>query len=376
VLRIKELRLRDFRSYSSLVLNDLGRSVVIVGDNATGKTNIIEGLQLLTSLQSFRHPRADEVVRNGAEKASARISFEAEGRTLEISMDVAEGKRSYCFNGKPAQRSSLAGTLPSVLFTPDDLAMIKGASGERREMVDSLGSRIAPSFITIRQDYTRILRQKGQILKEENPDADVLASWNVNLARVGAALYVHRRRLLQRLAEGAERVYREFSATEEIMVEYEPSWEARGIPGSGADISKGEAEEMLTEALAAAYRTECSQKRCLIGPHRDEIRLLLNNKDSRRFASQGQQRSLALALRIAEIVVLREVLGREPVLLLDDVMSELDEKRRAVLVRTTANTGQTFITTTDLKCFPPEAAEGAQIIRLPVDGVQNNAAGG
>jgi DNA replication and repair protein RecF len=381
-LLIRKLELIEFRNYQRFVLEEPGSLVIITGDNAMGKTNIVEGLQLLTALESFRHPRWAEVVRQGACRAQASLDFSSEGRTLNTTMRVVEGKRRYSFNGKDAQRPTLVGLLPSVLFTPDDLQLIKGSSRQRRDMVDELGSQISPAFVTIRQDYNRTLYQKNQLLKGRGTDALVVESWNTNLAKLGAALYLHRRRLLERLMVEATRIYKKMAPAEKLTMNYRPSWQRIVDENDAGQKKAGEAtltEGLLTEpplvtreeiqqhleaALAAMATEERSQQRCLIGPHRDEIELLINGNDSRRFASQGQQRSLTLALRIASIAVLRETLKKQPLLLLDDVMSELDRSRRALLLEVLAKAGQVFITTTNLSYFPKEVIQRAQIIEL------------
>jgi DNA replication and repair protein RecF len=369
-LTIEKIEFTDFRSYQRFSLKHLSALVIIVGDNAVGKTNIIEGLQLLTAMESFRHPQWKEVVRKEASSCKIELDFFSEGRTLEICMKVVEGRRSYLLNGKNIQRTALLGLLPSVLFTPDDLQLIKGSSAQRREMIDGLGSQISPAFETIRQDYSRVLQQKKQLLKTATADPLVLASWNANLAKLGAALYIHRRRLLSRLLKETMRIYQQLAPNEQLTAEYVPSWQ-RFIGEDQMDRQpllededKETIQEYLEQAQTQVQAAERLQQRCLIGPHRDEIRLYINGNDSRHFASQGQQRSLALALRIASISILHEVLNKQPILLLDDVMSELDKKRREVLLEIISAAGQTFITTTNLGYFSREIIEHAQVIEL------------
>jgi len=360
-LAIHSIEFTDFRNWPQLRISAPGPLVIIVGANAVGKTNIIEGIQLLTALESFRRPQWPELVRQGADFCRIAICAAQDRRELELEMTVREGRRRYAFNGKGKRRADLLGLLPAVLFTPDDLHCAKGPAAVRREMLDSLGCQISKSYAAIVADYRRTVLQKGQLLKEEDVDAAVLESWNAGLARLGGALYKHRRQLCERLIGAAAEAHAQIAAGERLAAQYLPSWQREGLELTAA---ADDACACMEEALILGIGAELRQRRCLIGPHRDDIALSIGGSDARRFGSQGQQRTIALAWKIAEVRILRQTLEAEPLLLLDDVMSELDEQRRSSLLEFVHSGTQTFITTTNLGYFPKEILDQAEVLQL------------
>ena len=366
-LTITSVSFRNFRNYVSLELQDLGRLVVIVGDNALGKTNIIEGLQLISMLDSFRKPSWEDVVRQGEDCAYVMAEFIQNSQKNHVMLEIRDSKRTYRLNEKVKRNNELVGRLPAVLFTPDDLQIIKGPAEQRRLLVDNLGCQLSRTFYDIKQDYGRTVKQKNSLLREEYVNEDLLMSWNRNLAKLGASLMSHRVALFNRLMKRAIDIYTQIAPQETLLAEYTPSWVA---VGKDENVTYDEDVDMFT-LLETYHGLEMRQRRALIGPHRDEIAFYINGKNARQFGSQGQQRSIALALKIAEVEVLHEVMGVHPILLLDDVMSEIDEGRRTILLKLIDTTTQTFITTTNLSYFDEETLKKAQVVSLPGD--QENA---
>lgn len=358
-LLVTSLELRDFRNYEELRMNPDPGLTLLVGPNATGKTNVIEAIQLLTAAVSFRRPLWGETVRWGADEARLKMIAHGDGRSLEVEMSVtSEGRRSYQVNGKSKRTlSEVAGILPCVVFTPDDLRMVKDAAEKRRAAVDGVGDQLSAAYRSSRAEYERVLRQRNRLLKEDRQDEGLLRLWSDRLVESGAVYTARRRRLFERLAEKMSEVYLMLAGKEELVARYRPSWE-EAVPEGEGD------REAMEEALKMKRPEEMKRRISLVGPHRDEISFSVNGRDARSFASQGQQRTIALAWKLAEVRVITEVGGQPPILLLDDVMSELDEARRHALTRFVGEAAQTLVTTTNLGYFDPELVGRAKTVNL------------
>lgn len=389
-LSITEIRFDEYRGYSHLELAGLGPLVVLVGPNAVGKTNIIEAIQLLTAGESFRKPSWDEVVSWDASSAaiSARLEDKVEKRLIEHRMTAAGGKRSYEVNGKKRSAAALRGTCPCVLFIPDHLQLVKAASAQRRDAVDSLGVQLSKSYGALRSDYATALRQRNLLLKEGVHAGPLFESWDESLAVHGARLCVKRMRLFSRLAAHMERIYPQLVDGEELRCLYLPSWmrfdgegHQRGdIPGLDGicqtehllELGVEQVQEVISQWSGLLALQELSRRTSLVGPHKDELVFFINGRNARLFASQGQQRTIVLAWKLAEVELVREFAGTDPVLLLDDVMSELDAARRSALTSFIEGSTQAFITTTNLGYFSSELLEQAHVVELPIEGTRHS----
>lgn len=375
-LTVRRIAFDDFRNYRSFELDGLGPLTILVGPNAVGKTNVVEGIQLLTALSSFRHPTAEQLVRVGAPAARLATDVTDGSRALEITLRVEEGAKRYALNGKPKRSPDLKGLVPSVAFTPDDLDLVKGAMSIRRAAMDSLGSQLSANHGVIKRDYERVVRYKNRLLKEEASD-DLVESINETLVTCGAQLVCYRAALFEKLAPALRARYDGLASRgESLRAFYVPSWEPFDVqdPRCGP-IARDEARVALADALAARRHEERQRRRALVGPHADRVEFLIDGADASLFGSQGQQRSIVLAFKLAEAAVIEEVLHQKPVLLLDDVMSELDAMRRAALMDYMATDVQTFITTTNLAYFEDEVLDRARIVALPLDASSAPASG-
>lgn len=358
-LLVTSLELRNFRNYEDLrILPDPGLTL-LVGPNATGKTNVIEGIQLLTAAVSFRRPLWAETVRWGADEARLKMMAQGDGRSLDVEMRVtSEGRRTYQVNGKPKRTmAEVSGILPCVVFTPDDLRMVKDAAEKRRAAVDGVGDQLSAAYRSSRAEYERVLRQRNRLLKEDHRDDGLLRLWTDRLVETGASYTARRRRLFDRLAEKMSEVYLMLAGEEELAARYRPSW-------GDEVLEEGGDRGAMEEALRTKRAEEMKRRISLVGPHRDEISFSINGRDARSFASQGQQRTIALAWKLAEVKVMTEIGGQPPILLLDDVMSELDEARRHALTRFVGEAAQTLVTTTNLGYFAPELVRRAKTVNL------------
>lgn len=370
----RTLSVTEYRSFPSFEL-DLARGVtVLVGHNAVGKTNLVEALQLLTSGRSFRKPSPRELVRAGGTRCSMKLTLEGEGRVIDMGCVVEDGKRSFMRNGKRCRAAGVRGVVPSVLFCPDDLDLVKRGARLRREALDGFGIQLNESYAQLASTYERTVEQRNFLLKEPFCTRDLLDAWNDSIASTGAALTVHRLALLSRIREHLIDVYAGLSGGEAADVSYVPSWgasDAITLPAAADASSRADRIEAVRARIAAALDERAGEELrrgiTLVGPHRDEVAFTIDGRDARTFASQGQQRSLVLAWKIAEVEVTREILGRPPLLLLDDVMSELDETRRQAFLGLVGGGVQTVITTTNLGYFDDSALERAKVVKIGGD---------
>lgn len=367
---LKELRLHNFRNHRSFHLKEPRQLIIIIGRNAAGKTNIIEAIQLVTMMESFRNPHWATVVNNNEERAFIQAEFLQNERIIEITMDIEEGRRSYSLNRKKKNRTDLIGLVPAVVFVPDDLTLVKNSAEIRRKLIDDIGQQLSTTYLKIESDYQKTVKQRNIILREYAETRQIsplLESWDENLVSLGALLFTHRIRLYQRYMEKVGPFYNRISNHEEFSSIYIPSFSTLDDEFSVDQLIHMEREEVerwLWKALEDAREREWSRAKTLVGPHRDEILFYLDGHETRKFASQGQQRSIALALKLGQLAILQEISGNQPILLLDDVMSELDESRREALIKAIDGQIQTIITTTDVSCFSEELLENAQIIEI------------
>jgi DNA replication and repair protein RecF len=371
---LKELKLHNFRNHPSFSLKEPQKLIIIIGANATGKTNIIEAIQLVSMLESFKNPLWHEVITNAQEVGGIEAHFLQNERLLDIKMDINEGKRSYSLNGKPKKRYDLKGLIPAVIFVPDDLTLVKNSPEVRRRLLDDIGQQLSPTYLTLLADYQKTVRQRNIILKKQREEgsfsssySSVLSAWDENLIRLGALLFIHRIRLYRRLVESAYDRYARLSEGESLTSRYLPSFNRLDVDyddGELIDMDKNVVEDLLRRTQELVREEEWARSKTLVGPHKDEIQFFIEGYDARRYGSQGQQRSVALALKLAQLSVVQNISGNQPLLLLDDVMSELDKKRRAALIEAIEGQVQTIITATDLSCFDDELLKNAQIIEL------------
>lgn len=367
-LQVKSVDLVDFRTYRRFRLADLSSLTVIVGPNAIGKTNLLEAIQLTTALQTFRTAAPASLLRSGADAGSVVTALEGDGRALEVELRLTAEGKVYLLNGKKKRASSLRGLLPAVLFSPDDLDLVKGGQAVKRASIDVLGAQLSANYHAVRRDYEKILRQKNRYLKDSVSPA-FLESINEVLCTVGAQLCVLRAQLVKALEPHLCAAYAQLAPNgEKVQAAYVPSWLRHEgdlqAPPEPASFDRVEAHDALARALGAAAAEEYRRRRALYGPHLDRLEFYLERRNAREFASQGQQRSLVLAFKMAEVALLRDRLGQSPVLLLDDVMSELDESRRAGLYALMSGDVQTFVTATNAESLAPELMADARLVDL------------
>jgi len=369
-LQVRRIRLHDFRSYADVVIDDIGSLVVLAGPNATGKTNLVEGIQLLTALDTFRNAKTEQLISWGRETAALSAVFEDGERRLDVGLMLDSRGRHYRINGKQRPRQELQGVLPAVLFSPDDLQLVKGAPELRRGAMDALGVQVSRNYLSVKRDYEKLLRQKNRLLKDD-VSASYLASVNEVLVKIGGQLFRYRLKMLRGLRELlSERHAATTGSDDAVTIEYLPSFGSGNLLDD-RDIAVYEndrelVEEHLYKAICLRTNEEIARKTSLVGPHRDKPAFFLNGHPAADFASQGQQRSIAIAYKLSELQLIERLVHVKPILLLDDVMSELDATRRSTLAQYVHEAAQTFITTTNLDYFTPEFLEQCQVVKLPL----------
>lgn len=366
-LRLQSIELRKFRSYDHLLLTDFGDSTLIVGHNAVGKTNIIEAIQMVTALQSFRSHKTSEMIEWGSNTGSVEAKIVGNGRDLDLGLSMTQSRRLYSLNGKRRPIYNLQGLLPAVLFCPDDLQLVKSSDSVRREAIDAIACQLSKNYARVRHDYYSLIRQKNKALKDEVPD-DYIRSINDVLVRIGLQ-YVRLRTVMVEKVRAYLNGYYERISNEKSNLDlvYVPSWAADDM-ATEYEFDKDEDRKAFEHALDDALPEERHRKHCIVGPQSDTLKFFLNGHDAARFASQGQQRSIVLAYKFSEVRSIQETLGQKPLLLLDDVMSELDSERRYQLINFATQDIQTFITATSLDIVPQAVVDSSQYMRLPLDG--------
>ena len=340
-MKIIGLTLSNFRNYESQQVNFDGGLNVLYGKNASGKTNMLESVYVCSLLRSPRTTKDKELIRMGASRAKVALTVEKKFRKHTILLLIDEvGKKKVAIDGIPVTRAGeLLGVLGVVFFSPDELKLVKESPAERRGFLDVGLSQQQKSYFTALQKYNKTLKQKNNLLKEskhaDNLD-DMLDVWDIGLAEHGATIIRKRMEYVNELNKFASASHRKISSGKEnVMLSYETAVKTEG------DIRRN-----LEDALLASRAKDKELGYSTVGPHRDDIKIEIDGIDARRFASQGQQRTIALAMKLGEVEMYKQETGETPVLLLDDVLSELDKTRRDILLEAT-NGVQTILTCTE-----------------------------
>ena len=351
-MRLSWLELVDFRSYESLGWAPDGTVNVLVGANGAGKTNVLESIGYLASLRSFRRVADSVLVRMGADRAVVRgeVVGDHASTLVEVELPVVGRRRAQVNRGRLGRLSELLGKVRAVTFLPDDLDLVKRGPAYRRDLLDSIAVQVWPGARRDQREYERALRQRNMLLKQMGRAADPvsLEVWDDRLARAGGALMARRWAVIREVTPHAGSVYRELSGDRtRVLIDYRSTWGAEGVGDSAGWRAA------LRAALEKARRADLERRVSTVGPHRDDVVLLLDDREARVRASQGEQRTLALALRLAAHRAMEASLGEAPLLLLDDVFSELDPDRSAALAGALPG-AQTFITAARREDVPIE----------------------
>ena len=347
IVHLAHLRLRDFRNFARLDADFTPGFHLLLGNNAQGKTNILEAIYLMATLRSFRGVGGAQMIRHG--QTGYFVGGKAVGRAAhEIKMYWSLRERKLSLDGQPVRKlADYLGALRVVVFCTEDLQLIKGTARARRRFMDLLLSQTHPAYLPLLQRYARALRSRNALLKQRFIDEASLEGFTHELLKLGAEIVQFRHQLAPRLSPLVRLAYRRISCdAEELRLEYQPS------------VKKDFAVE-----LAQARARERAFRSTLVGPHRDDVQLLLNERPAAQFGSEGQKRTLAIALKMAQAEYLSGLHGSPPILLIDDVMGELDLQRRSgllpLLERAHQASGQVFMTCTE-ESWPRELGRELQ----------------
>ena len=342
---LKNLELRNFRNYEEAKIEFEPGVNLIVGDNAQGKTNLLEGISYLGSGKSFRAQKTAEMVRFGADfgEISGSVFSQEREQTLRYLLFSGSRPRQIFRNGvKKKTAGDIAGVLPTVLFCPEDLMVLKTGASSRRRFGDQVLCGLRPNYDAALTEYSRILDQKSRILKDrfQNPSVvEILPEYNLRLCQVGAVLIAYRAKFYRSMEQAAAKYHGQFSGfAEEFSLEYKT---VSTVSDPFAPVEK--LTEDLQEHLQRHYRAELETAQCLTGPHKDDFTVCLSGIDLKAYGSQGQTRTAAISLKLAQRELMARQWGEEPVLLLDDVLSELDPGRQDFVLNQIVS-GQVFIT--------------------------------
>ena len=350
-MRLVSLELRNFRNYRWLDLEPGPELTIFLGANGQGKTNLLESVALLALSASPRARRESELVGPVAHEARLGALIESGERRSEIRITISvEGERTRRrieVDGRPTRTLDLPGHFRVTLFWPEDLNLIKAGPEHRRRLLNQVLVQVRPGYARSLSGYQRVLEQRNALLKRVAVGEQALSSlevWDLELARLGAGLVEARRQAVAALGVIAPRGHSALSGGEVLELEY-----------------SGPPDDLL-EALHAVTRDDLRRGSTGVGPHRDDILIRLNGRDARAFASQGQQRTAVVSIKLAEAALVAEMTGERPVLLLDDVLSELDARRRTSLLEQLGKGGQVMVTSVEADPFPPGMMAASQVM--------------
>jgi DNA replication and repair protein RecF len=370
---LKTLHLRHFRNYADQQVEFSAAKTILVGNNAQGKSNLLEAVELLSSLRSHRTSRDRDLIRDGEAIAQVTGHLEKDMGAVDLAMTLRQnGRRTVALNSLNLRRQlDFLGTLNMVQFSSLDLDLVRGGPDQRRHWLDSLLVQLEPIYAYVLQQYNQILRQRNALLKarlkaepQDSPDSSLtphsseLALWDAQLAIAGSRVIRRRARVLQRLVPFAQSWHRSISgSTEQLEIRYAPNVEL--VEDDPEALQKAFLDKIQQRAVVEQH-----QGTTIVGPHRDEVEFTINNTPARQYGSQGQQRTLVLALKLAELKLIEDVIGEPPLLLLDDVLAELDLSRQNQLLDAIQDRFQTLITTTHLGSFDAQWINSSQILEV------------
>jgi len=357
-LRLEHLELTNFRNYLRENIEPGFLLNILNGENAQGKTNILESIYLVCTGRSFRTSKESEIINWKSDFSVISCLFESAGRKLALKVSLTPGQKKIKINGAPV-RGYPFGWPGVVLFTPDDMAIIKGSPQERRRFLDLEMGPFNNQYGYCLNRYQRILVQRNNLLREireRKRNNESLQAWNEQLVQYGSKIIFMRLILLKKANPVVQNIYRELTGgVEEINIRYLSSLKIGNL------TSEQEIFDRFNNDLFAVKNEEIERGQSLIGPHRDDLVFLVNGKEARIYGSQGQQRTIVLVLKLAQIQMWNDEIGEYPILLLDDVLFELDNTRQNALFNKIKDKVQTFITSTEVKDIDVSDSIGKRI---------------
>lgn len=361
---VKSLSLQHYRNYEALSLHSFGNVNLMIGRNAQGKTNLLEALLVLALTKSHRTSKDKELISFGSSYAAVSAEIEKKYGAVNLELKFSnQGKRAKLNGLEQRKLSDFVGALNAVMFAPEDLEIVKGTPGIRRRFLDMEIGQVQPSYLFHLQQYQKVLLQRNNLLKQafgKGPEIiTMLDIWNEQLVEHGVKIIKKRKQFIRKLQKWAQGIHEGITGGgEKLELSYIPSF--------------GEADEEDEAVLLQQFMIKLSQMRdqeirrgmTLCGPHRDDLAFYINGNEAQVYGSQGQQRTTALSLKLAEIELIHEEIGEYPILLLDDVLSELDPYRQTQLIETFQSKVQTFITATGIESINASRLQDASIFHV------------
>lgn len=356
-MKLINLKLKNYRNCESIDMNFCDFKNLIIGKNAQGKTNILESIYFLSNMKSVRTSNNLDLIKFDTEKTEINALIEKNNTNIEMDFSYNdEKKKTFALNKVKSTQKDFKQVLKTVLFSTEDLMLLRGVPEDRRKWLDRAISQIYPVYDERISKYEKIRTQKNNLLKSEKFDKNLLDIYNEQLAIAGSNIIYLRRKFLAEIEKIAQTKHSGISENENLKIVYSSTFEL------------GETVEDILEnyknSLEENYSEECRKCQSIIGPHRDDIIFFINDKESVKFASQGQQRTIVLALKMAEIDIIKEKIGTSPILLLDDVLAELDDLRQNYLLNSINKDTQTIITSVDTLFFNEEFLRDVKIFKI------------
>ncbi|MBQ4146309.1 MAG: DNA replication/repair protein RecF [Clostridia bacterium] len=346
-MQAKKLILKSFRNYEEEVIGFCPDVNIIHGDNAQGKTNILEAVYLFSMGKSNRAKRDAELIRHGDEMATLALDFSNSQRDFQGEMSIFRTRRkNITINELPVRKNSeLVGKFRVVYFGPEYLSLVKEGPKQRRKNIDILISQLRPNYFSALSDLKKLIESKNALLKMDKPNIAMLDILNEKMSGLSADIIKYRQEYIEKIGSLSAELQREISGgKEELKINY------ISCVGEIEGLSSSELKEKLVKKLEESKQREIDYRESIIGPHREDIEYYINDKEAKLFASQGQQKTIVLSQKLAEVQLMNHETGEMPVLLLDDIMSELDKKRQGFILKNIGRM-QIIITCTDIDGF-------------------------
>ncbi len=363
-MHIEQLELKNYRNYADLKVSFEHKINVIIGENAQGKTNLMEAIYVLAFTRSYRTPRERECILWGEEFSRIKGTLHKRERTFPLEIILSKKGKKAKINHLEQQRlSDYIGSMNVVMFAPEDLTLVKGPPQVRRRFIDMELGQMQPSYIYHLSQYQKLLKQRNHLLKKlqrnQKTDPILLDVLTEQLITHAATILERRFAFIEKLNASAQPIHQDISrGIEQLQLNYQAT----------IDISEDASLEDITRQFEKEFghmkEKEIDRGTTLIGPHRDDLHFYINDRDVQVYGSQGQQRTTALSVKLAEIELIKQEIGEYPILLLDDVLSELDDYRQSLLLSTIQGKVQTFVTTTSVDGIHHETLEQAAIYEV------------
>lgn len=363
-MHIEQLKLRNYRNYKQLDISFENKTNVIIGANAQGKTNLMEAIYVLAFTRSYRTPREKELIKWKEDFAKIEGKIVKKNRNFPLEIIISnKGKKAKLNHLEQRRLSDYVGAFNVVMFAPEDLTLVKGPPQIRRRFIDMELGQIQPSYLYHLSQYQKVLRQRNHLLKQfqrkQEQDKTLLKVITEQLVEHAATILERRFYFLKLLRKWAIPIHFQISQKlEQLNIMYDPTIEV------SEDVNKGKIEDIYFKKFIEIQENEIERGITLVGPHRDDLTFQINNRNVQTYGSQGQQRTTALSLKLAEIELIFNEVGSHPVLLLDDVLSELDDYRQSHLLSTIQGRVQTFVSTTSVDGIHHETLNKADLFKV------------